>query len=163
MANLTLTVLIADTHAKKVPAAGTEPLGAPNITTSFKAAPVTVIVKSLTAPAAVLPKSSVAVALRTFRIAVPLLPMTTPPAVTLSAVFVEPPDAVNVRAMLVEDVPVRVFEIVAPVVVVLENELVPESATFAAEKLPLLGPLPVITMSSNFALPPVKLEEFVAI
>jgi len=125
---------------------------------------VTVIVKSLTAPAAVLPKSSVAVALRTFRIAVPLLPMTTPPAVTFKAVFVvNPPDAVSVSAMLVEEVPVRVFAIVAPVVVVLENKLLPVSVTFAAEKLPLLGPLPVITMSSNFAPPDIGPEEFVAI
>jgi hypothetical protein len=112
---------------------------------------VTVIVKSLTDPAAVLGKSSVAVALRTFRIAVPLVPMTTPPAVTFKAVFVDPPDAVSVSAMLVEDVPVRVFEIVAPVVVMLEKELVPESVTFAADILPVPGPFPVITMSSSFA------------
>ena len=153
MANLTLTVFVADTHAKKVPAAGTEPLGAPKITTSFKAAPVTVIVKSLTAPAAVLPKSSVAVALRTFRIAVPEVPMMTPPAVTFSAVFVVPPDAVSVSALLVEEDPVRVFEIVAPVVVTTEVKLEPDSPMFNPTIEPLTFKL-VVEISSS--LPVVK-------
>ena len=138
-----MTVFVADTHAKKVPAAGTEPLGAPKITTSFKAAPVTVIVKSLTDPADVLGKSSVAVALRTLRIAVPLLPITTPPAVTLSAVFVLPPDAVSVSATLVllEDADL-VLVIDAAVVVYALVLLVPPRATFnAIGELLLVVPL----------------------
>lgn len=104
---------------------------------------MTVIVKSLTAPAAVLGKSSVAVALRTFRIAVPLLPITTPPAVTLSAVFVVPPDAVSVRATLVLlEKFVRVLENVAAVVVFKLVLLVPPRATFnAIGELLLVVPL----------------------
>lgn len=92
-----------------------------------------------------------------------IVPMMTLPAVTfsavavpldaesVSAVFVVAPDAVILSPTLVELVPVRVLEIVAPVVVIPENEFTPDSVTFAAEKLPLPGPPPVITMSSNFA------------
>ena len=99
------------------------------------------IVRSLTAPAAVLPKSSVAVALRTFRIAVPLLPITTPPAVTFSAVFVVPPDAVRVRATLtLLEKFERVFENVAAVDVP-ELLLLPANATFNA-----MGVVPVVLL-----------------
>jgi len=66
-------------------------------------------------------------------IAVPLLPMTTPPAVTLSAVFVVPPDAVSVSAMLVlPEKFKRVLENVAAVEVVLVPLLDPAKDTFKA-------------------------------
>ena len=58
--NLTVTVFAADTHAVKVAVAVIDALGTPNATTSPSAAPVTVIVRSATAPAPVLAKSSVA-------------------------------------------------------------------------------------------------------
>jgi len=63
---LTVTVFVALTHAVKLPLATIEPFGTPRLTASPSAAPVTVIVKSDTPPAAVLPKSSVAVAVSVF-------------------------------------------------------------------------------------------------
>ena len=105
----------------------------PIATVSPSAAPVTVIVKSLTAPADVLGKLSVAVELRIFNNGVPEEPITTPPAVTFSAVFVVPPDAVSVRATLtLLEKFVRVFENVAAVEVVSEMLLVPARDTFKA-------------------------------
>lgn len=59
---LIVTVLVADTQPTKVPFAGTDPLGIPSITTSPTTAPVTVMVKSVAAPAIVLPKFNVALA-----------------------------------------------------------------------------------------------------
>ena len=57
---LTVTVLVALTHAENEPVAVWLALGTPRLTTSPSAAPVTVMVKSVLAPAAVLPKSRVA-------------------------------------------------------------------------------------------------------
>jgi hypothetical protein len=142
-------VLEVETHAEYEPAEGIAVSGIPKHTTSPVAAPVTVMVKSETVPAAVLGKFNVAVALNTFKIAVPLLPITTPPAVTFSAVFVVPPLAVRVSALLVEEVPVRVFEIVAPVDVINELKLDPDRPMFN----PIIEPLTlvlVVEISSSF-------------
>lgn len=128
-----VTVFALLTHPVKLPAAGTEPCCVPIATVSPSAAPVTVIVKSLTVPAAVLGKLSVAVELRIFNNGVPEEPMTTPPAVTFSAVFVVPPDAVRVRATLtLLERFERVLENVAAVDVVNEMPLVPARDTFNA-------------------------------
>lgn len=43
-----------------------------------------------------------------------------------SALLVVPPDAVSVRATLVEEEPVRVLEIAAPVVVTLDDKFPPD-------------------------------------
>lgn len=56
----TVTVFVALTQAEKVPVVVWLAFGTDRLTTSPSAAPVTVTVRSVTAPAAVLPKSSVA-------------------------------------------------------------------------------------------------------
>ena len=128
-----MTVFALLTHPVKTPAAGTEPCCVPIATVSPSAAPVTVIVKSLTVPADVLGKLSVAVELRIFNNGVPEEPITTPPAVTFSAVFVVPPDAVSVRATLtLLERFKRVLENVAAVEVVDEALLEPARDTFKA-------------------------------
>ena len=75
------------------------------------------------------------------------------PAVMFSALLVVPPDAVSVRATLVDEVPVRVFEIVAPVVVTTEVKLEPDSPMFSPTIEPLTFKL-VVEISSS--LPDVK-------
>lgn len=75
------------------------------------------------------------------------------PAVMFSALLVVPPDAVNVSAMLVEEDPVRVFEIVAPVVVTIEVRLDPDSPMFN----PTIEPLTlVLVVEISSSLPDVK-------
>ena len=110
----TVTVFVALTHPKKQVFALIAPFGTPRFTTSFSAAPVTVMVRSDEVPATVLGKSSVAVAERTFRIAVPLLPIVTPPVSVLAPVTVR---VVPIFTALATPIPPAVKNAPVPVVV----------------------------------------------
>ena len=80
------------------------------------------------------------------------------PAVTFNALFaVAPPLAVRLSATLVDVVPVRVFEIVAPFVVMLEVVFAPVAAMFNRIGEPDDGPFPDIAKSSS--LPEVSVED----
>lgn len=94
---------------------------------------------------------------RMFVIPVPADPIMIFPAVTFSAVFVVPPDAVSVRAMLVLlDTNARVLENVAAVEVVDEAPLEPARDTFKAMGEVALV-LPVTWISTIF--PVVRVDD----